>query len=171
MELPLQELDCLCESSQLKPIFQCPPPLQVALLVSQCWKETKNQGRANPAFSKPCLCLSGTRHFRHFRRFRRSEERSHCFLWVECKFVIFAVFVKTAPLGTKTQFTKNMVCAIPKKSTICTETITNENLEILFRFRFRNGKANKFPQIFFCICFRHGHVGHAQATTTGHACE
>ena len=38
--------------------------------------------------------------------------------------------------------------------TIRTETITNENLEILFRFRFRNGKANKFPQIFFRICFR-----------------
>ena len=49
--------------------------------------------------------------------------------------------------------------------------ITNENLEILFRFRFRNGKANKFPQIFFCICFRNGRVGHAQATTAGHAYE
>ena len=38
---------------------------------------------------------------------------------------------------------------------------TNENLEILFRFRFRfrfrNGKANKFPKIFFRICFRNGH--------------
>ena len=34
-------------------------------------------------FSKPCLFLSDTRHFRHFRRFQ----------WVECKFVIFAVFV------------------------------------------------------------------------------
>ena len=28
--------------------------------------------------------------------------------------------------------------------TIRTETITNENLEILFRFRFCNGKANRF---------------------------
>ena len=28
-----------------------------------------------------------------------------------------------------------------------------ENLEILFGFRFRNGKANQFPQIFFRICF------------------
>ena len=46
--------------------------------------------------------------------------------------------------------------------------ITNENLEILFRFRFRNGKANKFPQICFRICFRNGHVGHTQATTAGH---
>ena len=46
--------------------------------------------------------------------------------------------------------------------------ITNENLEILFRFRFRNGKANVFPQIFFRICFCNGHVGHAQATITGH---
>ena len=48
--------------------------------------------------------------------------------------------------------------------------ITNENLEILSRFRFRNGKANRFPQvlIFFCICFRNDHVGHTQATTTGH---
>ena len=33
------------------------------------------------------------------------------------------------------------------------KTITNENLEICFRFRFRNGKANKIPLIFFCICF------------------
>ena len=52
--------------------------------------------------------------------------------------------------------------------TIRTETITNENLEILFGFRFRNGKANKFPQIFFRICFGSDHVGHAQATTAGH---
>ena len=31
--------------------------------------------------------------------------------------------------------------------------IANENLDILFRFRFHNGKANKFLQIFFRICF------------------
>ena len=55
--------------------------------------------------------------------------------------------------------------------TIRTVIITNENLEILFRFRFRNGKTNQFPQIFFRICFRNGHVGHAQATTTGHTYE
>ena len=55
--------------------------------------------------------------------------------------------------------------------TIRTEMITNENLEILFRFRFRNGKANKFPQIFFRICFCNDHVGYAQATTAGHAYE
>ena len=29
-----------------------------------------------------------------------------------------------------------------------TEMITNENLEILFRFRFRNGKAKKLPPDF-----------------------
>ena len=52
--------------------------------------------------------------------------------------------------------------------TIRTETITNENLEILFRFRFRNGNANKFSQIFFRICFRNYCVGHAQATTAGY---
>ena len=46
------------------------------------------QGRTNPAFSKPCLCLSDTRHFRHFRRFRGSEERSPCFQGVEYRFVI-----------------------------------------------------------------------------------
>ena len=61
--------------------------------------------------------------------------------------------------GTKARFT------------IRTEIITNENLEILFCFRFRNGKANKFPQIFFRICFRNGHVGHAQATAAGHTYE
>ena len=73
------------------------------------------QGRASPAFSKPYLCLSDTRHFRHFRRFRGSEERSPCFQWVECKFVIFAVFVETAGFwqGTKTGFTQNIVCATP----------------------------------------------------------
>ena len=52
--------------------------------------------------------------------------------------------------------------------TIRTETITNENLEIIFCFRFRNGKANKFPQIFFRICFRNDDVGHTQATTASH---
>ena len=50
-------------------------------------------------------------------------------------------------------------------------TITNNNLEICFCIRFRNGKANKFPQLFFRICFRNDHVGHAQATTAGHAYE
>ena len=55
--------------------------------------------------------------------------------------------------------------------TIRTEIIANENLEILFCFRFRNGKANKFPHIFFRIRFRRGHVCHVQATTTGHTCE
>ena len=74
-----------------------------------------SQGRTNPAFSRPCLFLSDTRYFRHFRRFRWSEEPNPCFQWVECKFVIFAVFVKTAPFwqGTKTRFTKNTVCATP----------------------------------------------------------
>ena len=51
--------------------------------------------------------------------------------------------------------------------TIHTETITNENLEILFHFRFRNGKTNEFSQIFFRFRFRNDHVGHAQATTAG----
>ena len=56
-------------------------------------------------FPKPCLFLSDTRHFRRFRRLQ----------WVECKFVIFAVFVKTAPFwqGTKRRFTKSTVCATP----------------------------------------------------------
>ena len=49
--------------------------------------------------------------------------------------------------------------------------ITNEDLEICFRIRCRNGKAKKFPQIFFRICFRNDHVGHAQATTAGHTYE
>ena len=38
----------------------------------------------------------------------------------------------------------------------------------LFRFHFRIGKANKFSQILFCICFRNDHVGHAHATIAGH---
>ena len=58
-----------------------------------------------------------------------------------------------------------------QNNSIHTKMITNENLEILSRFRFRNGKANKFPQIFFRICFCNGHVGHAQATTAGHTYE
>ena len=53
------------------------------------------------------------------------------------------------------------------QSTIHTRMITNKNLGICFGIRFRNGKANQFPQ----ICFRNDHVGHAQATTAGHAYE
>ena len=53
-------------------------------------------------------------------------------------------------------------------TTIRTKTITNENQEILVCFRFCNGEAIKFPQIFSRICFRYAHVGHAQATTAGH---
>ena len=44
----------------------------------------------------------------------------------------------------------------------------NENLVIFHRFRLRSGKANKFTVIFFCFCFRHAHVGHAQARTPRH---
>ena len=55
--------------------------------------------------------------------------------------------------------------------TIYPRMITNENLKICFRIRFRNGKANKFAQIFFRNRFRNDHVGHAQATTAGHAYE
>ena len=39
----------------------------------------KYQGRASPAFSKPCLCVSDTHHFRHFRRCRGRDERNPCF--------------------------------------------------------------------------------------------
>ena len=60
---------------------------------------------------------------------------------------------------------------VPAHGTIHTRTITNENLRICFRFGFRNGKANQFPQIFFCICFRNDHVGQAQATTVGQTYE
>ena len=69
------------------------------------WVSLKTQGRANPAFSKPCLCLSDTRHFRFFLSFLRVWGVKPCFQWVECKFVIFAVFVKTAPFwrGGKTK--------------------------------------------------------------------
>ena len=78
-----------------------------------CGNRCHFSGMSKPGFSKPCLCLSDTRHFRHFRRFRGCDERSPCFWWVECKFVIFAVLVKTAPFwqGTKTRFTRNTVCA------------------------------------------------------------
>ena len=58
-----------------------------------------------------------------------------------------------------------------RRSTIHTKMITNKNLEICFRIRFCNGKANEFPQIFFRIRFRNDYVGHAQATTVGHAYE
>ena len=54
-------------------------------------------GERQTQLSKPCLCLSDTHHFHHFCRFQGSEERSPCFQWVECKFVIFVVFVKTGP--------------------------------------------------------------------------
>ena len=56
-----------------------------------------------------------------------------------------------------------------RTNTIHKRMTTKKNLEICFRIRFRNGKANKFPQIFFRICFHNDHVGHAQATTAGHA--
>ena len=47
---------------------------------------------------------------RHFRRFRGSEDQNPCFfLWLECKFVIFAIFVKIPCFrqGSKPRFPKN----------------------------------------------------------------
>ena len=51
------------------------------------------------------------------------------------------------------------------------DMITNEDLEMSFRFHFRNGKANQFPLIFLRMAFVINHVGHAQATTAGHTYE
>ena len=77
-----------------------------SLPISLTMPLTPESGKNKPVFSKPCLCLSDTRHFRHFCRFRGSEERSPCFQWVECEFVFLPVFVKTAPFwqGTRTRF-------------------------------------------------------------------
>ena len=60
---------------------------------------------------------------------------------------------------------------VPSAARFRAETITNENLGSFFHFRFRNGQANKIPQIFFRICFRNDRVGHAHATTAGHTYE
>ena len=77
------------------------------------------QGRTNLAFSKPCLCLSDARHFCHFRRFRVSEERNPCFQWVECRFVIFAVFVKSFGRGQKHGLPKTWF--VPPRQFCCAE--------------------------------------------------
>ena len=72
-------------------------------------------GPTNGAFGKPCLCPRDTRHFRHFRRFMGFEQQNPCFYLLECKFVIFAVFVKNPLLfgGTKARFTKSTVSWTP----------------------------------------------------------
>ena len=50
------------------------------------------------------------------------------------------------------------------------ETTRNEHLpgDLFSRFRFHNGKTNKYTQVFFGTCFRTEHVGNAQATTASH---
>ena len=71
------------------------------------------QGRTNPAFSKPSLFLSDTRHFRHFRRLRGSEERSHCFQWVGMQIRHFRRFRQNGPFlaGDKnTVYQKHGLC-------------------------------------------------------------
>ena len=59
-----------------------------------------SQGRANPAFSKPCLCLSDIHHFRLiFDVFGGPRcEALACFQWVECKFVKWGRFPQNGPL-------------------------------------------------------------------------
>ena len=60
-----------------------------------------------------------------------------------------------------------MITQIIQRQFFCVPSATNEHLEMLFPFRFRNGKAQTFPQMFFRFHFRNDHVGHAQATTAG----
>ena len=78
------------------------------------FKEKLNgQGNTNPAFSKPCLFPSDTRHFRHFRRFRGSKERNPCFQWVEMQNSPFSPFSSKRPLfgrGQKHGLPKNGLC-------------------------------------------------------------
>ena len=76
------------------------------------------EGWTNPVLSKPCLCLRDTRHFRVICVvFGGLRSEALVFQWVECKSVIFAAFVKTAPFwqGAKTRFTKNTACATPRQ--------------------------------------------------------
>ena len=104
--------------------------------------------RTNPAFS----------YFRHFRRFRGSEEPSPCFQWVECEFVILAVFVKTAPFlqGTKTLFTKNTVCATPtsvsKSLPSARKRLQIKNLD-LFSLAFVMERQINSPRCSFAFAF------------------
>ena len=51
-----------------------------------------------------------------------------------------------------------------REGSILTEMITNENLGIVFRTRFRNGQGTQFPRIFFCIRFHNDILG----TSSGH---
>ena len=70
------------------------------------------QGRTSPAFSKPCLCLSDTRHFRRFCRFRGSEERKPLFS-VGNSNSSFSPFLSKQPLfgrGQKHSLPKNGLC-------------------------------------------------------------
>ena len=71
-------------------------------------------GKANPAFAKPRLCLGDARHFVIFVVFGGLRSEALVFSGQNA-FVIFAIFVETAPFwqGTKTRFTKNTVSATP----------------------------------------------------------
>ena len=73
------------------------------------------QGRANPVFSKPCLCLSNTRHLRCFRGY---EEQSPCFQWGRMQIRHFRRFGQNDPFLAF--WDKNTVCA---KNTVCTTPI------------------------------------------------
>ena len=96
------------------------------------------QGRTNPAFSKPCLCLSDTR---HFRRFRGSEERSPCFQQVECKFATFTIFSSKQPFLTgdkNTVYQKHGSCH-PDFPCVLTERLSIREL----RTQSRNDQAQR----------------------------
>ena len=93
-------------------------------------RNTKTQGRTNPAFPKPCLCMSDTRHFHHFRLFRGLEERNPCFQLLECKFVSFSRHFRQNGLFAfgrgqkhglpKTRFTKTRFTKTKNKHRVCT---------------------------------------------------
>ena len=72
--------------------------------------------------------------------------RNPCLQWVECKFVIFAVFVKTAPdwQRTKTRFTKNTVCATPTKQRLWPNNFGDSFVQIFI------SKIRHFVSTSFC---------------------
>ena len=103
------------------------------------------QETRNHAFGKPCVCPCDTRHFRHFHRFHGVWAAKPLFYWLECYFVIFAVFFKTPSFsGTK-------VCWL------CTGDFAPPEPEFRAEFWETNfGRPNVGPEFlgrFFWLCF------------------
>ena len=110
-------------------------------------RNAPTQGPRNGAFGKPCPCPRGHPPFSSFSSFHGVRAAKPLLYWLECRFVIFAIFVKNLLFsgGTKARSTKSTVFGTPTNFVRKTQPLSGQRA--FEQSAKRNGKYQR--QVFF----------------------